>query len=103
MARLGFSDEELGDLTAWTPEYANASALLDGLILTPKHWQIIDFIREYYKEYQVSPTLRVLIKGVGEKLGKDKGNSRYLYALFPYGPREQARKYAGAPKPTGMI
>ena len=33
----------------------------------------------------------------------DKGNSKYLYELFPYGPAKQACKYAGLPKPTGCV
>jgi len=39
----------------------------------------------------------------GKKLGPDKGNSKYLYELFPYGPAKQACKYAGLPKPTGCV
>ena len=38
-----------------------------------------------------------------KKLGKDKGTSKYLYELFPYGPAKQACKYAGLPKPTGCV
>ena len=57
----------------------------------------------YYEEYQVAPAVRVLTKAVGKKLGKDKGNSMYLYMLFPYGPGKQACKFAGLPKPTGCV
>ena len=67
------------------------------------HWEIINFLREYYEEYQIAPAVRVLTKAVGKKLGKDKGNSKYLYELFPYGPGKQACKFAGLPKPTGCV
>ena len=40
---------------------------------------------------------------IGKKLGADKGNSQYLYELFPYGPAKQACKIAGLPKPTGCV
>ena len=60
-------------------------------------------LRSYYEEYQIAPAVRVLTKAIGKKLGKDKGNSKYLYELFPYGPAKQACKYAGLPKPTGCV
>ncbi|GIR92571.1 MAG: hypothetical protein CM15mP93_07580 [Thiotrichaceae bacterium] len=46
------------------------------------HWEVINFLREYYEEYQIAPAVRVLTKAIGKKLGKDKGNSKYLYELF---------------------
>ena len=75
----------------------------DHLTLTPDHWEIIHCLREYYREYQSAPAVRVLTKAVGKKLGPEKGNSKYLYELFPYGPGKLACKYAGLPKPTGCV
>lgn len=98
-------DEEgyLANLNDWEPEVANVMAKQDNLELTPEHWEIINFLREYYEEYQIAPAVRVLTKAVGKKLGPDKGNSKYLYTLFPYGPAKQACRYAGLPKPTGCV
>ena len=42
-------------------------------------------------------------QAIGKTLGPDKGNSQYLYELFPYGPAKQACKIAGLPKPTGCV
>ena len=98
-------DEEgyLADLNQWEPEVATAMAKLDDTELTDAHWEVINFLREYYEEYQIAPAVRVLTKAIGKKLGADKGNSKYLYELFPYGPAKQACKYAGLPKPTGCV
>ncbi len=98
-------DEEgyLSDLGQWEKDIAEVMAKEDGIKLEEDHWEIINFLREYYEEYQVAPAVRVLTKAVGKKLGKDKGNSKYLYQLFPYGPGKQACKFAGLPKPTGCV
>jgi dissimilatory sulfite reductase related protein len=98
-------DEEgyLVNLTEWTPEIGTFLAGQDQLELTEAHWEIITFLREYYEEYQIAPAVRVLTKAVGKKMGKDKGTSKYLYELFPYGPGKQACRFAGLPKPTGCI
>jgi len=98
-------DEEgyLSDLNDWEKEVASVMAKAEDIELSDDHWEIINFLREYYEEYQVAPAVRVLTKAVGKKLGKDKGNSKYLYQLFPYGPGKQACKFAGLPKPTGCV
>jgi tRNA 2-thiouridine synthesizing protein E len=92
--------ENLGD---WTKEIAVEMAKGDDIDLSDEHWEVIDFLREYYEEYQIAPAVRVLTKAIGKKMGKDKGNSKYLYSLFPYGPGKQGCRFAGLPKPTGCI
>jgi len=98
-------DEEgyLVDRSVWNEEIGAHMADIDNCELTDNHWEVIKFLREYYDEYQIAPAVRVLTKAIGKKLGKDKGNSKYLYELFPYGPAKQACKYAGLPKPTGCV
>ncbi len=99
------TDEEgyLANLNEWEPEVATAMATIDECDLSENHWEVINFLRSYYEEYQIAPAVRVLTKAIGKKLGKDKGNSKYLYQLYPYGPAKQACKYAGLPKPTGCV
>jgi tRNA 2-thiouridine synthesizing protein E len=98
-------DEEgyLVNRTDWNEEIGAEMAKIDNCELTPSHWEVINFLREYYEEYQIAPAVRVLTKAIGKKLGADKGNSKYLYELFPYGPAKQACKYASLPKPTGCV
>ena len=99
------TDEEgyLANLNDWNKDLAEAMATEDKINLSEDHWEIINFLREYYEEYQIAPAVRVLTKAVGKKLGKEKGNSKYLYELFPYGPGKQACKFAGLAKPTGCV
>ena len=99
------TDEEgyLADLNTWDKDVAVVMAQIDDCELTENHWEVINFLREYYEEYQIAHAVRVLTKAIGKKLGKDKGISKYLYELFPYGPAKQACKYAGLPKPTGCV
>lgn len=98
-------DEEgyLVNLGDWSEEVADFIAKQEGLEMSPNHWEVVNFLRKYYEEYQIAPAVRVLTKAIGKTLGPDKGNSQYLYELFPYGPAKQACKIAGLPKPTGCV
>ncbi len=99
------TDEEgyLIDLNDWSEEAALQLAEAEGLDMSDDRWEIVNFLRDYYQEYQIAPAVRVLTKSIGKKLGKEKGSSKYLYELFPYGPAKQACKIAGLPKPTGCV
>jgi tRNA 2-thiouridine synthesizing protein E len=98
-------DEEgfLVDLKDWTEEIAYSMASDDDIVLTDEHWDVLNFLRNYYEEYQVAPAVRVLTQQIKKQMGKEKGNSKYLYSLFPYGPGKQGCRFAGLPKPTGCI
>ena len=99
------TDEEgyLVNLSEWNSEVGVYLAGTESVELTDQHWEVINFLREYFEEYQIAPAVRVLTKAIGKKLGAEKGNSEYLYGLFPYGPGKQACKIAGLPKPTGCV
>lgn len=91
------------DSQQWNEDVACAIALQESLELTPAHWEVIYFVRDFYQEYNTSPAIRMLVKAMAEKLGADKGNSRYLQRLFPEGPAKQATKLAGLPKPAKCL
>ncbi len=99
------TDEEgfLLDPTQWSEDLARKMAADDNCELGPDHWIAIQILREYYAQYAIAPPIRILIRHMGKKLGREKANSPYLYELFPYGPARQACRYAGLPKPTGCI
>jgi len=98
-------DEEgyLVNLNDWNEEVAVYLAQTENVTLTEQHWEVLNFLRDYYNEFQIAPAVRVLTKAIGKKLGAEKGNSQYLYELFPYGPAKQACKIAGLAKPTGCV
>lgn len=98
-------DEEgyITDLSAWNTDLAAIIAKDENIDMNDEHWEVVNFLRDYYEEYQIAPAVRVLIKAVKKTMGKEKGNNKYLYTLFPYGPAKQACKIAGLPKPTGCV
>ena len=99
------ADEEgyLIDLSVWNKELAVLIAADEDIEMNSDHWEVVNFLRQYYEDFQIAPAVRVLTKAIKKKMGADKGNSKYLYELFPYGPGKQACKIAGLPKPTGCI
>ena len=99
------TDEEgyLVNLSDCNEDVANYIAKAENVDMSENHWEVVNFLRQYYDEYQIAPAVRVLTKAIGKQLGEEKGNSKYLYELFPYGPAKQACKIAGLPKPTGCV
>ena len=91
------------DYKQWNEAIANYLAEKDGLTLTPAHWEVIHFVRNFYLTYNTSPAIRALTKAMKAEFGEEKANSRYLYRLFADGPAKQATKYAGLPKPARCI
>lgn len=93
----------LKSLSDWSVEVAEAFAKEENITLSQNHWEVVNFVQDFYKEYKTSPAIRMLVKAMAKKLGEDKGNSKYLYKLFPKGPAKQATKIAGLPKPAKCI
>ena len=87
----------------WDETVAAVLAAGQGIALSAAHWEIIRFIRAYHERYRHLPNARMFVKAVQQALGEDKGNSRYLYRLFPDGPLKQACLIAGLPKPPSCI
>ena len=64
--------------------------------LTEGHWKVINFIRNYYLQFEIAPMIRKLCKETGFTL-------KQIYELFPSGPAKGACKLAGLPRPTGCV
>lgn len=96
-------DGYLADRDDWSAEVATALAAAEDIELSPEHWEILELLRGFYDEFQLSPATRPLIKYTALKLGADKGNSLHLNRLFKGTPAKLAAKLAGLPKPTNCL
>ncbi|HBM8735314.1 TPA: sulfurtransferase TusE [Escherichia coli] len=93
----------LKESSQWSESLAVVIAENEGISLSPEHWEVVRFVRDFYLEFNTSPAIRMLVKAMANKFSEEKGNSRYLYRLFPKGPAKQATKIAGLPKPVKCI
>lgn len=93
----------LRNLADWNPEVAEQIATAEGIALTEAHWEVLQLLREYYREFDDSPAMRPLVKYCALKLGADKGKSIYLMSLFPGSPAKLGSKIAGLPKPDNCL
>jgi len=90
-------DGFIQDPEVWDEAVAASLAQTEGVDeLTEDHWKLVNYIREYYLEYQMAPMIRKVCKSTGFKL-------KEIYDLFPSGPAKGACKVAGLPKPTGCV
>ncbi len=93
----------LVDLADWSEAVAEQLAANEGISLTDDHWALIQIIRAFYDQFEVSPAMRVLVKHTREQLGEEKGNSIYLLKLFPGSPAKVLAKISGLPRPTNCL
>lgn len=92
----------LVDSSEWTAELADFLAGKEGIKLTEKHWVVLNFLRQFYFKYGITPMVKLLVKHlareISHKLSEDE-----MYELFPEGPARQGSRIAGLPEPQGCI
>lgn len=93
----------LKNLCEWNKDVAREIAARENIILTQEHWEIIELLRDFYQAFQISPSMRALVKRTEQLLGTTKGRSIYLLQLFPPNPAKLASKIAGLPKPPNCL
>ena len=93
----------LKNLSAWNESVATTIAEKENIQLTEAHWEIIYLVRDFYQTYEISPSMRALVKRTEKQLGAEKGRSVYLLNLFPTSPAKFACKIAGLPKPANCL
>jgi tRNA 2-thiouridine synthesizing protein E len=96
------SEGYLLDRSQWSEDFARALARREGLELTPAHWEVIRFLREYEANHGVQPQVRVMIRHFTFVWGPERGSNRYLHDLFPRGgPQKQGNRLAGLLRTKG--
>ena len=85
----------LTELNQWNQAVGNEIAKEEDVNMTDKHWEVIDFLQNQYRN-EVPLTIR--------KIGKSGVvDIKEFYSLFPGGPLKKASKIAGIPKPVSCI
>jgi len=88
-------DGYMTDASQWTKEIAEGIAAEEGVELTDKHFELIDFIRN-----KVANGETLTLRGIGKS---GVVNAKEFYAMFPGAPLKKATKISGVPKPTSCI
>jgi dissimilatory sulfite reductase related protein len=79
----------------WNKDIAQELARENSIELSPRHWQIIDYIQDEFRN-EVPLSIR--------KIGKSGVvDIKEFYGLFPKAPLKTATKIAGIPKPASCI
>jgi tRNA 2-thiouridine synthesizing protein E len=79
----------------WTKEIGLEIGKEEGIQLTEKHFEVLNFIRERHAKGEM-----LTIRSVGNSGITDiKG----FYGLFPGAPMKKAAKIAGIPKPASCV
>ncbi|SCZ58997.1 TusE/DsrC/DsvC family sulfur relay protein [Thiohalomonas denitrificans] len=92
-------ESRLQDLGPWDEASVRERADAEQIELTPTHWDVLEFLREYYIEHGRAKSGRELVYELDDRY-EGQGGRRFLYQLFPRGPVTQGCKIAGVPTPA---
>lgn len=90
----------LANYQDWNEDVARKLAEIEGIELTDKHWDVINYLRdEFFNNGGNQPNERHMVKHFkSEWTDLDKVDAKALYVHFPKGPAKQAGKIAGLPE-----
>lgn len=83
------------DASQWSREIAAELAKEEGIELTDKHYEVLEFLRTSSEKGETLTIRRVGKSGITDIKG--------LYQLFPGGPLKLSSKFAGIPKPASCV
>lgn len=96
-------DGYLLNLSDWNTDVARTLACKENIELSDQHWEIIEAVQAFYREFEIAPASRALVRYIQQKLGPEKGRSIYLLKLFPPHPALIIAKIAGLPRPANCF
>lgn len=85
----------MSDFHQWNREIGEALAKENGIELTPRHWEVLNYIQTQFNE-----GIPLSIRKIGSSGVLD---IKEFYQLFPNAPLKTATKIAGIPKPVSCI
>ncbi len=90
----------LVDQAQWSEDVAKVIAEAEGVTLSEKAWEIVNYLRdEYFNNGGNQPNERNMVKHFKDVwTDMDKVDAKALYMHFPKGPAKQASKVAGLPE-----
>ncbi|MEK6550153.1 MAG: TusE/DsrC/DsvC family sulfur relay protein, partial [Pseudomonadota bacterium] len=82
----------------WNKELAEHVAQSEGIALTQKHWDLLEYLRdEYFNNNATQPNTRHICKAMSDKWGTSVAQ-KDVYDLFPKDPSKQGGRIAGLPE-----
>lgn len=88
-------DGYMTDASQWNRDVAAELAKEDGIELTEKHYEVLEFLRKSNEKGETLTIRKVGKSGIVDIKG--------LYQLFPGGPLKLSSKFAGIPKPASCV
>lgn len=85
----------LTDPSQWNKEIAKEIAKEEGIELSDKHFEVLEFLRKTNESGNTLTIRKVGKSGIVDIKG--------LYKLFPGGPLKISSKIAGIPKPSSCV
>jgi len=85
----------LTDFSQWDQGVGEAIASAANIVLTPRHWEVIQYLQNEQKNQTALSIRRIGKSGLVD--------IKEFYQLFPMAPLKTATKIAGIPKPASCI
>lgn len=93
---VDFNEEGyMTDPSQWNEEIARSIASEEGIELTDKHFEVLNYLREKHAAGEPLTIRKVGNSGIVDIKG--------LYQLFPGGPLKKSSRIAGIPKPASCV